>query len=399
MIRPSQPSPGLGSRGTAPLIALDFTGDFTGPTGGGLYRYGIQLIRGLAKIPSGEKFLVIGSGPEPVKEIQSLFQDQAANWRYIQFRHLAGRGAYYINHARLSILLLRKRVSLLHSLAYFIPLGAPCPVVATVHDLMYELFPEYSGMARTRDWTNYRWAVKHLSRRIVCDSQATATDLQRLWKVDRSRIDVVHLACDLQRNDVPAAGSGCQENNAAHVLLSPYNLEPRKNLETLLRAFAALRDGRPGLRLLLFGRASVTPEREHNYHRLIAELGIEKIVIRLGYVPDSELWRLYSEATLFIFPSVYEGFGLPLVEAMACGTCVVARNASSMAELVGDTGVLVETLSVEDLAAAINALLDNPLRRRQLAEAGRIKAKRFSVERMTRLTYESYLAALRPRSL
>jgi glycosyltransferase involved in cell wall biosynthesis len=177
-------------------------------------------------------------------------------------------------------------------------------------------------------------------------------------------------------------------------LLSPYNLEPRKNLAGLVRAFACLRPQFPPLRLVLFGNAAWTPERENAFNALIDGLGVRAAVIRLGCVTDAELRWLYRHATLFAFPSCYEGFGLPVLEAMANGGCVVVRNASAMVEVVGDAGALVETIDTPAFAVCIAALLRDPTRRGMLGSAARHRAASFTVERMARLTYESYRQAL-----
>jgi glycosyltransferase involved in cell wall biosynthesis len=185
-----------------------------------------------------------------------------------------------------------------------------------------------------------------------------------------------------------------QLTDATLVLLAPYNLEPRKNLGALLEATAILISDFPELKLILFGRAAVSPEREANFERRICELGIEQCVIRTGILTDQDLGALYSKATVFVFPSLYEGFGLPLLEAMFRGACVVARNASAMAEVVGDCGVLVETRDPKALASAIAGLLNNEDLRSALGRRARERAQFFSVEDMAINTYRSYLTAL-----
>jgi glycosyltransferase involved in cell wall biosynthesis len=126
----------------------------------------------------------------------------------------------------------------------------------------------------------------------------------------------------------------------------------------------------------------------------VRRLGIEDHVVRTGFLNDNDLAWLYRRATVFVFPSLYEGFGLPVLEAMAAGACVVVRNASAMAEVVGDAGVLVETKDAEKLAGALAALLESPSRRDCLGRAARDRAERFTVRRMAELTLEIYLKSL-----
>jgi glycosyltransferase involved in cell wall biosynthesis len=185
-----------------------------------------------------------------------------------------------------------------------------------------------------------------------------------------------------------------RERPSAAVLVSPYNLEPRKNLSGLIAAVVKLRERYPALKLLLFGRAGVTPEREAEFQRVVRDLNLDDVIEKTGFIGDDDLQRVYRTGDVFVFPSFYEGFGLPVLEAMASGACVVARGASAMAEVVGEAGVLVETKNADVLAAAIAALLEDPRRRRQLGEAAQRRAQAFTVQRMAKLTYESYRTAL-----
>jgi glycosyltransferase involved in cell wall biosynthesis len=220
-------------------------------------------------------------------------------------------------------------------------------------------------------------------------------DLRQLWDVEDDKIDIVPLGLSPTTAVSGGVQSGLKElTDSPFVLLSPYNLEPRKNLAALLEATAVLISNFPELKLILFGRAAVSPEREEDFERKIRELGIEQCVIRTGIVTDDDLGAFYSRATLFVFPSLYEGFGLPLLEAMFRGACVVARNASAMAEVVGDCGVLVETRDTKALASAIATILNNESLRSDLGRRARERARLFSVEDMAVNTYRSYLTAL-----
>jgi glycosyltransferase involved in cell wall biosynthesis len=234
---------------------------------------------------------------------------------------------------------------------------------------------------------------------VISISATTSDDLVRRWGIQRARIDVVPLGSSFvaagnlraeDRDSRDRFGELC----SGQTLLSPYNLEPRKNLVGLLKAVAILRGQHPRLRLLLFGHAAINPAREQMFDKTVAELGLHDAIHLLGLVDDADLAWLYGHTTLFVFPSLYEGFGLPVVEAMASRACVVVRNASAMADIVGEAGAQVETADPEALAATISALLDRPERRAELATAARQRAAAFSIERMARLTYASYRTAL-----
>ncbi len=357
-------------------------------------------MRSLASLQPPLQFLLLGSQNEPVAELREVFRDHSDRWRYRQLPRGQFRGADYADHVRYSLLLWRERVSLLHALHTFVPVLAPCPVVITMYDLMYELFADYDAARRSRQYRIHKWAVQHRVRRIISISGTTATDLGNKWGVAASRIDVVPLGSNLQKAlSQTGAANLSWLTDSSPILLSPYNLEPRKNLASLLQATALLSSRYDDLKLVLFGRAAITVEREENFERTVRELGLGEKVIRCGVLRDHELAELYRRATLFVFPSLYEGFGLPLLEAMSVGACVVARQASAMAEVVGDAGVLVETAEPEALAAAIAKLLgdngkDGESLRRELGRRARERAAAFSLERMADLTYQSYWAAL-----
>jgi glycosyltransferase involved in cell wall biosynthesis len=385
-----------------PRIAIDFSGLDHLSIRNGQYRYAVDLIRGLSKLPLGTDFMLLGSRPAPVAELRGVFE--TLDWRYLQAVRFDGRAAHYRNQLGLGWTALRERVDLLHVLHSPVPLLAPCPMVVTVFDLMYELFPEYAQAARSRPYRADRWAVTHRARRVIAISSTTAGDLGLLWGIRRAKIDVVPLGSSF----VASATLNCVSRDSrarfgelcsGETLLSPYNLEPRKNLGSLLKAVAMLRQKYPRLRLLLFGRAAVDPAREDQFDRSVAELGLRDAVHSLGPLDDADLAWLYSHTTVFVFPSLYEGFGLPLLEAMASGGCVVARSASAMVEIVGEAGTLVETADAEALAAAVSALLDAPERRAQLGAAARGQAAAFTIERMARLTHASYCTALGAHNL
>ena len=381
-------------------IALDFSQLDLLATTNGQYRYAVELIRGLARLQSDFQFLLLGSRSEPAPELLPLFRE-SDRWRYRRLPRGGFPGADYVNQVRYSLILLRERISLLHSLHTFVPWFAPCPIVVTIYDLMFELFSDYKQARRSRPYRIHKWTVKHRVRRVICISETTAADLRREWGVAGDRLSVVPLGTSFgEAENSPAIQTHLPPHlpllsDSSLMLLSPYNLEPRKNLTALLQATALLSARFDNLKLVLFGRAAVTAEREAAFARQVRELGIARHVVLTGVVTDRELAELYRRASLFVFPSLYEGFGLPLLEAMSVGACVVARNASAMAEVVGESGVLVETRDAKTLASTIAGLLDNPRLRSELGDAARVRARQFSVERMAKLTHQSYLATLK----
>jgi len=172
-----------------------------------------------------------------------------------------------------------------------------------------------------------------------------------------------------------------------HFILSVGTIEPRKNLARLLEAYRTLLDRHGGTGLVIAGRRGW---RSDEFFTRLNALGLESKVILLSFVPDADLPALYSMADLFVFPSLYEGFGLPPLEAMACGAPVVASNASSLPEVIGDAGITVDPLDVGELAAAIESVLGNPILQQQLRAQGPARAARFTWQAAARATRQVY---------
>jgi glycosyltransferase involved in cell wall biosynthesis len=380
-----------------PRVALDLGGLDSLSLGNGQYRYLVDLVRGIGRLRPPLRFVVLGARPEPPLELRPLFESQRETWRYRVVRRSTGRGSFYRDQLRLAGALLRERADLCHSLHSVVPLLAPCPLVVTQHDMMFEMFPEYDGAVRSRPYRITRWAIRSRARRVICISGATAADLRRLWGVPSDRIDVVHHGTELTTHsaegdvELPSALAAL---GPASALVSPYNLEPRKNLGGLLEAFARLRHTGAAPKLVLFGRAAITPERETAFREQVARLGIADRLMLTGYLGDAQLAWLYRRATLFVFPSLYEGFGLPVLEAMAAGACVIVRGVSAMAEVVGSAGAAAETNDPDRLADTLAELLRSPERRAALGEAARRRAAEFTLERMAGLTVATYAKVL-----
>lgn len=379
-----------------PRIALDLGGlDGLWP-GAGLYRYAVDLVHSLAELNPPTRFVALGATPRPIPDLAGVFQSDGA-WEYRHFSRSNGFGSAYLDHLRLAAVLKSVRADLCHSLHSFAPVVAPCPVVGTLQDMMFELFEEYGMAVRSRPYRIYRWAVRRRLRRVICPSQTTADDLRRLWQVSPARIDVVPHGL---RAFGSAAATTAPDNPTLRQLppgplvSSPLNLEPRKNLHTLLAAFAQVRRRFPHLPLVLYGRGGWSDEREQGYRRQLRELGLSRVVIEPGVLSDADLWHLYRRTAVFVFPTLYEGFGYPVVEAMAAGACPVVRGKSAMAESVGAAGVQVEPFTPDALAGAVCDLLTDEPRRQALAAAAAERARLFTSRRMAEGTFDTYARVL-----
>jgi glycosyltransferase involved in cell wall biosynthesis len=286
----------------------------------------------------------------------------------------------------------RVGADLFHTPHTFVPLWR-VPAVVTVHDLMTEMFPEYQPVLQTRTYKRFKSAVQRSGTYAIAISRTTALDLQKYWHIPAERVSTVVSGFDAVE-PAPAVRDELRRLAEQECILAPYNLEPRKNLDALLIAFAGVCESFPGVRMVLFGRAAVTPDREQRFRDLVRDLGIADRIALTGFVSESELAWLYRAALLFVFPSLYEGFGIPVLEAMQAGTCVVARNQSAMADVLGDAGVQVETADVSALTSAIHTLLADPARRSRLGAAGRLRAATFTRDTMARGTIDVYRRVL-----
>jgi len=290
----------------------------------------------------------------------------------------------------------RLRLDLIHSPLYVIPFAARVPTVVTVHDLTVFLFPHHF---RPRDrWYKRAFIPPSLRRcvSIIADSQATRRDLLRLFDVPETKVEVVYPGIDLDFLEASANSFSEEEAEqfrhryhlAHRYILYVGTLEPRKNIARLLEAFAQIgeRTGR-GYQLVIAGRPGWFYE---GIERTISQLGLTPTVRFTGYVPDSDLPMLYRLADLFVYPSLYEGFGFPPLEAMACGTPVITSNVSSLPEVVGDAAVLVDPTNVEALSAAMMEVLRDPEQAEELKVRGQERARTFTWERAARETEEVY---------
>ncbi len=285
---------------------------------------------------------------------------------------------------------------LLHALAFAGPRQISIPWIVTIYDLSFMKFPA-SFNSLNRVYLNY--AVRDSLRRsdrAIAISESTKRDLVSQFRVRPAKVQVIYCGVDL--SFMPASDpSSAAQLRARYSLSEKFilyvgTIEPRKNIVRLLRAFArAKRDAGLPHRLVLVGARGWKYEE---VDRVIEEEGIAREVVFTGYVPQEELASCYRAADLFVYPSLYEGFGLPPLEAMACGTPVVTSNTSSLPEVVGDAALLVDPEDEQALAGAIvRALTDHSLRERMTAR-GVAQAARFSWARAARETTALYREVL-----
>lgn len=283
------------------------------------------------------------------------------------------------------------QVDLLHSMAFVTPVLASCPAVVTVYDLSFVHFPD--RFPRRQRWylTQQTRRSCRRARRIITISESGRQDVHRLFNVPLARIDVVYPGVDAMYRPYTAAAVERfrQEKGHGRYLLHVGTLQPRKNIPLLLEAFAQLMA--PHLKLVLIGGKGWL------YDEIFARvqaLGLAGRVHFTGYVADEELPLWYNAAELLVFPSVYEGFGMPVVEAMACGTPVVAARSSSIPEATGAAGLLFDPHDAVALKAQIAAVLHDPQLSAKMRAQGLAHASQFSWERAGRETAAVYRKAM-----
>jgi glycosyltransferase involved in cell wall biosynthesis len=294
-------------------------------------------------------------------------------------------------------MLRQARAKLYHSPYYLMPYLPNVPSVVTCYDLIPLLYPEYfTATQRLIYWLAHRLALR-ASRVILTISQATKADLVRVFHLDPQRVQVTPLAADATfAPRSPAQINAVRVNYALperYVLYLGSN-KPHKNLMRLVQAWqmANVKHQMSNIQLVIAGQWD---ERYPEARRLAEELGLKDQVIFAGAVEENDLPALYSGATLFVFPSLYEGFGLPVLEAMACGTPVVCSRASSLPEVAGDAAMLVDTVQMDTLATAINQMLRDEELRRAMRQKGLAQAARFSWEHTARETLSIYTRCAR----
>lgn len=290
-------------------------------------------------------------------------------------------------------------LNLLHCPVSIRPIIAPCPTLITVHDLIFLRSPESFHPAKRFYLTAMAgWSARH-SRHIIAVSEATRRDVIELLHVRPNRVTTVHNGVGEQFRPVDASRLAMfrrAKNIEGRVALYIGTLEPRKNLPLLLEAFALLATDPQFDDVTLY----VGGSKGWYYDEIFAtaerlSLTQSGRVRFIGRVPDEELPLWYNAAIVFAYPSIYEGFGLPVLEAMACGTPVIASDTSALPEVVGRAGILLNPHDERAWASALGDLLSNPEKQTSLARQARVQAAKFSWERAAQETVAIYRRYMR----
>jgi len=288
----------------------------------------------------------------------------------------------------------RRSLTLFHGTNFDVPLWKGCPTVLTIHDLSAFLYPKTHEAAHVRRSRRRVPLMARTATLIVTPSESVKREVVEHLHVAPEKIIAVPEAARAIFRPLPPEQTVETRKRLGvedEFLLFVGTIEPRKNLIVLLNAYRLLLNAttlRP--QLVISGKKGWLTDK---LFVSVRELGIEERVRFTGYLSDSDLCALYSSCRIFIYPSIYEGFGLPLLEAMACGAPVIASSVPSIIEVVDGAACLVAPASVDELAQKITALLGDQTERRRLSEAGLERARQFSWEQTARLMLEVYQEA------
>jgi glycosyltransferase involved in cell wall biosynthesis len=275
-----------------------------------------------------------------------------------------------------------------------VPPGLLCPSIVTIHDLALLRFPHQVSKRRYLYLSRKLRSSAKRARRIIAVSESTKNDIVELLDVDPARITVTPLGVDERFHRLDESSINAfrkQVGMERPFVLFVGTLEPRKNLPALLSAFESIADDVPH-DLVLIGPEGWLTDEIHEMANFLQRSG--RLQLR-GFVPDGQLPAWYSACDLFAFPSLYEGFGLPALEAMACGAPVVTSGTSSLPELVGDGAVMIDPTSAEAIAGGLRRVLTTPALSADLSHRGQERAKSFTWRCTAELTVEAYREAVR----
>ncbi len=287
----------------------------------------------------------------------------------------------------------RLGVDVLHGPVNVVPILATCPLVVTVHDLAYLRIPEVVPARRRQYFARMTSLATRRADHVIAVSESTKADIVELLGMKPERITVTPLAADERFRPLPEdeiAAFRASQGLTKPFILYLGNIEPRKNLPTLLRAFDRLAPAVEHDLVIVGGEGWMMEE----FNATLAGMTQRDRVRIHGFAPVEDLPAWYNAADLFVFPSLYEGFGFPPLEAMACGTPVVTSNVSSLPEVVGEAALTVAPLDIDALTEAMGRILGDSVLATSLWSAGLERAATFTWNRTAAGTITAYHAAL-----
>jgi len=298
---------------------------------------------------------------------------------------------FWWDQAQLPKLAQKSKVDLLHQPAFSAPVKFSGKVVVTVHDVIAVLFGQDIPYFSRKYFANWMPFTYRFADKIICVSEHTRKDLVRHLKIKEEKIVVIPEAAGDQFKPITNNKTLARYLDKYYIdsryILHVGTLNPRKNLSFLIKVFNRVHKLVPDVKLVITGKKGWHYEE---LFELVRHLGLEKFVIFTGYIKDEEAPYLYNGADIYAFPSIYEGFGLPPLEAMSCGIPVVASNTSSIPEIVSGAGILLDPHDTESWVKELVRLLRNKDERARLGQKSLERAKDFSWQRTAEKTIQVY---------
>ncbi len=349
----------------------------------GIGQYILRLIEALASLrPNGDKFFLLQSRKDKSTIINSNGFIRKSLWTPSHNR---------FEQPALRFEISRLKLDLLHSPDFIPPLKRNCKSVITIHDLAFLLYPHFL----TKESARYYGQIDQAWRKtdhIIAVSEATKQDSIKLLGVPEEKITVIHEAANPIYRQIPKEEAR-QRVKEKYKLDKDYilfvsTIEPRKNLPGLLQAYRKLRDDYKRDEILALAGSKGWLWEE--VYETVDRLDLEKHVVFLGRVPSGDLLYLYNAARLLVHPSFYEGFGLPPLEAMTCGTPVIVSNTAALPEVVGDAAMMIDPHDIDGLTVAMWRVLTEEKLRQDLICKGLKRAVKFSWQEAAKQTLELY---------
>jgi glycosyltransferase involved in cell wall biosynthesis len=343
----------------------------------GVGYYCEELLNAMLEMNHDDQFFVFSH-----QRLDLKFRSSNGNLNFSNSMFFPVRAVYL--HALLPKILNEANPDLCHYTNFLAPIAEDRPYVVTIHDMGLEVLRNCHPMAKRIYTRRLIPRVARNARLILANSEYSKWEVVRHLGIAEERIRVTPLAASPEFRPVPS-------KHTTPYFLFVGNVEPRKNLERLIEAFARMPDKEH--ELVIVGNSWY---RATDVEKKARSMGLNGRVKFCGYVARQDLPALYSGATAFVYPSLLEGFGLPVVEAMACGTPVITSNNSALKETAANAAVLVDPESVAELTEAMTRLAEDPGERRELSRLGLKRAAEFSWKRTAELTLDAYHQALRP---
>ncbi len=359
--------------------------DKLGMAGSG--RYILGLVHALVELNHGHELILFGN-------TDNLHLLPSGNCRRVDCgRPTTARPLRLVwEQSMLPLMARRYALDLLHSPVFVAPLALPCASVVTILDMTWFSLPEQHTRTKGAYFRSMIPRSIRRATRVLAISEATRQDIISVIGTPAKRVTVTHLGVDLDRFRPDAAQSRIGEIKARYGIHQPSvlfvgKLEPRKNLPVLIEAFSSIAQEFPEHQLVLAGNPGW--DYETIYEAATRTPCAERIRFT-GFVGEDDLPMLYAGADLFVYPSSYEGFGFPVLEAMACGAPVITSDVSSLPEVAGDAGLLIDPRDVDALAMAMRRVLADSELRQQMRARGLEQARRFTWEETAQHTVEAY---------